>query len=411
MPTIVTRRGRSAARIPRQEGLVAGAVEHGARVVGHAPIDRDVGAQLGQVLDRPDRVEGDGSLCCDGPTWLSEHVRVDPRVAARSHHCGPPLGDRWGFLGFHIGDAEPTADRQLREAELTYPWGHDVDRLVEEVGHEHLAADVHVNAYQLHRGRVPRSRHGSREVASGDAEPELGVRLTGSHELVGVGFHTRSGADQHPWYEAVLGVKGHEAIDLVEAVHDDATNARPACGAELVGGLVVPVQHEPVGRHTSGQRNVQLAASGHVDVHALFMGQPSHGNAQERLRGVGHPVTERGDGLATARSQVLFVVDEQRRTEPFRQLQQVTPADADPTVVGHHGTIREKPKRDRPAHAHPKPVLGLKTRLSAQKIARERCGGAATTAITSTPARTHRAGRARSRDRSGPTRRARDAPA
>ena len=96
-------------------------------------------------------------------------------------------------LALDVGHAEPAADRQLGQAELAHPRGHDLHGLVEEVGHEHLAADVHVHADQLDRRRV--LRPGPPPAAAspdGHAEAELGVVLAGPHELVGVGLDARA---------------------------------------------------------------------------------------------------------------------------------------------------------------------------------------------------------------------------
>ncbi len=89
----------------------------------------------------------------------------------------------------------------------SHPRRHDLDGLVEEVGHEHLAADVHVHAEQLDAGGVLRPGHGARRVASGDAEAELRVDLAGLHELVGVRLDARGGPDQHLRHQPVVGVE------------------------------------------------------------------------------------------------------------------------------------------------------------------------------------------------------------
>ena len=74
---------------------------------------------------------------------------VMPAVTARGHDGGAPLGDRRGLLALDVGDAQAATDRQLGQIELAHPRCDDLDGLVEEVGHEHLAADVHVDADQL----------------------------------------------------------------------------------------------------------------------------------------------------------------------------------------------------------------------------------------------------------------------
>ncbi len=63
-----------------------------------------------------------------------------------------------------------------------------------------------------------------------------------------------------------------EAGDLVERVDDDATDAARQRGRQLLFGLVVAVQDKLLGGHTGGERHVQLAAGGHIEVHALFPG-------------------------------------------------------------------------------------------------------------------------------------------
>ena len=42
---------------------------------------------------------------------------------------------------------------------------------------------------------------------------------------------------------------------------------------ELLGRLVVAVQDEALGGHPGGQRDMQLAARRHVEVHALLVGE------------------------------------------------------------------------------------------------------------------------------------------
>ena len=136
-------------------------------------------------------------------------------------------------------------------------------------------------------------------------------------------------------------VERREALELVEAVDDDAADAGLAGHPELVGRLVVAVQHEAVGGHAGRERDVELAAGGHVEVHALLVGQPRHRQAQERLGGVGHPVTERGDGLAATGPEVRLVVHEQRGAEPGGELLEVAAPDAQ-AALAHRGRVGEQ---------------------------------------------------------------------
>ncbi len=77
-----------------------------------------------------------------------------------------------------------------------------------------------------------------------------------------------------------------EAVELVEGVDDDVADADLQRRGQLVGRLVVAVQHQPGGRHPGGQRHVHLAAGRHVEQQALLVGEAGHGAAEERLRRV-----------------------------------------------------------------------------------------------------------------------------
>ena len=73
------------------------------------------------------------------------------------------------------------------------------------------------------------------------------------------------------------------------------------------------MEHESVGRDPGGQGDVELPPGGHVENHALFVGQAGHGHAEEGLGGVGHTVSPRLHRLAAPDPKVRLVVDEQRR--------------------------------------------------------------------------------------------------
>ncbi len=76
---------------------------------------------------------------------------------------------------------------------------------------------------------------------------------------------------------------------------------------------------------------MQLARGGHVDAHAFLVGEASHGLAQERLRCVGDPLAEGCDRRASARPDVVLVVNEQRRAEFARQVACVQTRDQEPS--------------------------------------------------------------------------------
>ena len=63
-------------------------------------------------------------------------------------------------------------------------------------------------------------------VAVAEVEAELGVVLAGGDELVGVGVHAGRDARRAPRNRQALGVQRVEAVELVEAVDDDAAARR-----------------------------------------------------------------------------------------------------------------------------------------------------------------------------------------
>ena len=141
-------------------------------------------------------------------------------------------------------------------------------------------------------------------VAVAEVEAELRVVLAGGDVLVGVGVHAGRDAQQHVGHGGAGGVERVEAVELVEAVDDDVAHAGLDRHAQLVDALVVAVQRARRRRHAGGQRDVQLAAAGHVEQHPLLVGEAGHRPAQERLRrvdrpaGVRTPRPPRGTGRA-----------------------------------------------------------------------------------------------------------------
>ena len=109
--------------------------------------------------------------------------------------------------------------------------------------------------------------------ARAEAEAELGVVLAGAHVLVGVGLDP--GGDPHQDLRRALGRRGQalQAVDLVEGVDDDAADTDVQGPLQLGVGLVVAVQHQPLGGHAGDEGDVELAAGGHVEVHPLLVGQ------------------------------------------------------------------------------------------------------------------------------------------
>ena len=205
-------------------------------------------------------------------------------------------------LAVDVGDAEPTSDDELGQTEGREERAEHLGRLLEGGRLEDLAADVRVHADQLDRGHELQGGHRLRGGTGGDGEAELRVLLPRPHELMGVRLHAGRHPDQDlgPLPSKCACVQnGAQAGDFVEGVDDDAADPVFERGRQFVGRLVVAVQNQPLGGDTGGQRDVLLAARRHVEVHALFVGQPGHGAAQEGLGGIGDPVTPSGDRLTT----------------------------------------------------------------------------------------------------------------
>src|SRR5581483_11409456 len=103
------------------ERLVARPVHHGARVVAHPAVDRDVRPHVGDVLDRADAVQRQPGRPRDRAPRLDHQSRrrVEARRAARTRervaHRGRELPDRRSGVTGVIRDPEPTADVQLAD--------------------------------------------------------------------------------------------------------------------------------------------------------------------------------------------------------------------------------------------------------------------------------------------------------
>ena len=173
------------------------------------------------------------------------------------------------------------------------------------------------------------------------------------HEFVGVHLDARGHPGQDlradGWF--VLGDPlGHQPldpVDLVERVDDDPPDADGQGRRQLGVGLVVAVEHQPVGGDPGGQGHVELPAGGDVEAHALVVGQSGHGQAEEGLGGVGHAVAPRLDRPAAPFPQVDLVVDEQGGAEPVGQVDHVDTTDPESSVGSHGGGLRQQTRRDR----------------------------------------------------------------
>ena len=141
--------------------------------------------------------------------------------------------------------------------------------------------------------------------------------------------------------------EGAKPDDLVERVDNDPADAGTQRGCELLGGLVVAVAHKLLTARSSRERDGHLPAGRDVERHLLLEGQRSHRLAQEGLGCVGDAGPETGNSLAAPIAHVVFVVDEHRRPDLLRQLQEVDPADTQVTVAGDRGRVGKQVPKDR----------------------------------------------------------------
>ena len=170
-------------------------------------------------------------------------------------------------------------------------------------------------------------RPGSEAVL--EPEAELGVELAGLDVVVGGGLDPRRDPDQHVLW---LLEQALAALDLIEGVEDQVTDARAGGEEDLLVGLVVAVHVDASRVEAGAQRHVQLAAGGDVNRKALLGEEPVGSGAREGLAGeehleVGLTLLEGGTVGAGAGAHVVLRVD----------------------VCG--GAELEPP--DRPGHSHP----------------------------------------------------------
>jgi len=202
-----------------------------------------------------------------------------------------------------------------------------------------------VHPHELHTGQELEGGDRLRRSARGDGEAELGVLLPGAHELVGVCLDARRHPDEDP--RPGRGRRGRlqqaaETGHLVEGVHDDAADAVLEGGGQLARRLVVAVQDEALRGHAGRERHMELATGRDVEVHALLVGQPGHGPAQEGLGGVSDAVPPGRHSVPAGTAQVVLVVDEQRGPELLGQFQEVDAADVEVALLVDGGGAREE---------------------------------------------------------------------
>jgi hypothetical protein len=165
-----------------------------------------------------------------------------------------------------------------------------------------------------------------------EAEPELRVLLAG----LDVGVRGRLDAGRHAHHHPCAPTA--QPLDLVEGVDHDVPHSRLERVVELGGRLVVPVEVDPRPLVAARERQVQLAAAGHVGGQALLGEQPVRRGARERLAGVDHLEALRpgSEGLAVrlgAGAHVALGVDVGGRAELARQFEHVAATDLQPALL------------------------------------------------------------------------------
>ena len=100
-------------------------------------------------------------------------------------------------------------------------------------------------------------------------EAELAVEVTGADVLVGVALDAGGEAQHQPHRLAQAGGQLAEQLDVAPVVqhHGDAVGGGQG---QLLGALVVAVQHDPLGRHAPAQGGEQFARRHGVQTQALL---------------------------------------------------------------------------------------------------------------------------------------------
>ena len=194
---------------------------------------------------------------------------------------------------------------------------------VEALGVEDLRADVGVDAGQLERRRGVHRAQGVQGLTRGDREAELLVLVGGGDVLVGVRLDPGGDPHHDPWTHAEsAGVdQPPDALDLVEGVRDDPTDAGVQRQLELGFALVVAVQTDRARIDPGPQGHGQLTAGAHVHAEPLLGHPAGDRGAQEGLaRVVDVPAGERRGEVPGPGAQVVLVEHVDRGAELFGDL-------------------------------------------------------------------------------------------
>ena len=276
---------------------------------------------------------------------------------------------------------------------------------LEATGVEDLAADVAVQAAQVHQAGPGEDPPGGLEgVTADEAEAELLVLVPGRDELMGVRLDPDRHPDHHRGDDAELLGDGGDPLDLGEGVEDDTAHAVAERLADLGEGLVVAVHRDPLPREAGPLRDGELATGRDVEAETLLVDPPGDGGAEEGLARVVDVGTaaDRGEGRGELVSEgpgpgpeVVLVQDVCRGAVLAGQLDDVDPTDLEPAVVA----TRDGPGPQLWEQRHDVVGIGQVERGAAVALGVE-CAGLVDPhrwcpPVTSAPAPRRRAGRVR----------------
>src|SRR5690625_2591509 len=279
---------RSAA--PRsQRHRVFGAVERGANVVTHSPVDRDIGAHQALIrfygLYRADLINREGGWPRDCASRFNRNARhVHAQIGALFRHDlgqpGSQLGHGQRVIARNIRDTKSAA--QIEFGHRDPPPGQNGGMQVQdpprgefEAGQvKDLGSDMRVQPQKL-QFRAPNDGLQCRERgARRNREPKFLVLMSGGNELVGRGRDAGRHAHHYGYRDSPLARNRGDAIYLFHRVDDDAARARVNGPLQLGNRLVVAMDSQIFTGNSRAQRDRQLSPGRYVQAQALF-GHPA----------------------------------------------------------------------------------------------------------------------------------------
>ncbi len=160
--------------------------------------------------------------------------------------------------------------------------------------------------------------------------------MRGPYSFVRHGVDARCQTHEH-----ALDARGGRARRLVRRVENDG-RGRGGGGAELLVGLVVPVEEDPVARDAGRLREGELPERRDVGADSLVGENLEDRDVRERLRPVHDKRPGRRLGVGSRlRADRLLAVDEKRRPVDRRQLGRRDAADRERSTVGPCGIGEE----------------------------------------------------------------------